>query len=295
MDTANVDDSYSGGKVMKEKKEKIITVAIAFISAFVLLTTVASVTVLDCGCGNLCVNETGWWRDGGDLNLSCTPIPHAGDNATAWETICVHSGPYYENVNKQLILLSIDTGGGKSVVDAGGIESTIRLSHDDIVLAGFAAINASSISMADDLVDELPSTLVTDGEPPGAPIISSSTHPDENLTYCNSSPVFSWTTPADQSEIACYSYVLDNFASTIPDETCNTSENTASYTNLTFGTWYFHVRAKDGADNWGPAAHYRVQIENCDTYDGCYVYIVNHPNSTRTILENNLIKTPLIS
>ncbi|MBN1763062.1 MAG: hypothetical protein JW878_08325, partial [Methanomicrobia archaeon] len=254
--------------------EKIITVAIAFISAFVLLTTVASVTTLDCDCGNLSVNETGGWHDGGDLNLSCTPISHAVDNATAGETICVHSGTYYENVNvnKQLILLSVGTGGGKPVVDADGIGSAIRRSHDDLVLAGFAAINASNISMADDVVDELPFTPVADGEPPEAPIISSPTHPDENLSYCNSSPVFSWTTPVNQSGIACYSYVLDNSASTTPDETCDTSENTSSYTNLTFDTWYFHVRAKDDAENWGPAAHFRVQIANCDTHDGCYVY-----------------------
>ena len=115
-------------------------------------------------------------------------------------------------------------------------------------------------------------TLVADEEPPAAPSISSSTHPNENLTYCNSSPAFSWTTPADPSGIACYSYALNHLALTMPDETCDTTGTTMSYTNLTAETWYFHVRAKDNADNWGPAAHYRIQIENCDANDGCYAY-----------------------
>jgi len=115
-------------------------------------------------------------------------------------------------------------------------------------------------------------TLVTDDEPPAAPIISSSTHPNENLTYCNANPVFSWTTPADPSGIACFSYALDHLALTAPDETCDTTGATKSYTNLTSDTWYFHVRAKDNANNWGPSAHYRVQIENCNIYDGCYAY-----------------------
>ena len=105
-----------------------------------------------------------------------------------------------------------------------------------------------------------------------APLISSSTHPDEDTWYCNRNPTFTWTTPSDASGIACYSYILDNFSSTIPDETCNTTENTKSYTDLEYGTWYFHVRAKNNTDNWGPADHYRVQIEDCDDKDGCYPY-----------------------
>jgi hypothetical protein len=122
-------------------------------------------------------------------------------------------------------------------------------------------------------VNQTAKTLpLPDEEPPAAPIISSSTHPNENLTYCNPSPVFSWTTPSDPSGIACYSYTLDHLALTTPNETCDTTGTMISYNNLTSDTWYFHVRAKDNANNWGPAAHYKVQIENCDTYDGCYDY-----------------------
>ena len=105
---------------------------------------------------------------------------------------------------------------------------------------------------------------------PSAPIISSSTHPDESGWYCNRNPTFSWTTPSDPSGTTGYSYTLDHSSTTTPDETCDTIGNTKSYTDLAYDIWYFHVRAKDNADNWGPVDHYKVQIENCDDKDGWY-------------------------
>ena len=105
-----------------------------------------------------------------------------------------------------------------------------------------------------------------------APVISSSTHPDENVWYCNRNATFTWTTPPDASGIACYSYIIDNSSTTTPDTVCNTTGNSKSYTNLEYSIRYFHVRAKDNDDNWGSADHYRVKIENCDVKDGCYAY-----------------------
>ena len=115
-------------------------------------------------------------------------------------------------------------------------------------------------------------TIILDTTNPPAPVISSSTHPDENVWYCNRNPTFTWTTPSDPSGIACYSYILDHSSTTTPDKICDTTGNSKSYTNLAYGTWYFHVRAKDNAGNWGPADHYRVQLEDCDLKDGCYAY-----------------------
>jgi hypothetical protein len=48
--------------------------AILVISALVMLTAVASAGDPPCTCGDICVNETGWWRDGGAFNASGTPI-----------------------------------------------------------------------------------------------------------------------------------------------------------------------------------------------------------------------------
>jgi len=61
-------------------------------------------------------------------------------------TITVDSGTYYENVNvnKQLTLRGVDTGGGKPVVDAGGSGSAIYLNADEIHFENFKVINAGS-------------------------------------------------------------------------------------------------------------------------------------------------------
>lgn len=49
-------------------------------------------------CGDICVNRSGWWRNGGLFNASSTPIQHSIDNATVGDTICVKEGTYNENV-----------------------------------------------------------------------------------------------------------------------------------------------------------------------------------------------------
>ena len=101
-----------------------------------------------------------------------------------------------------------------------------------------------------------------DSTPPAAPVISSSTHPSESAWYSSDDPAFTWTTPADASGIAGYSYLLDTSATTTPDTTIDTSGNSKSYSNIANGTWHFHVRARDNAGNWGTANHYRVQIDD---------------------------------
>ena len=104
-------------------------------------------------------------------------------------------------------------------------------------------------------------TEISDTTPPPAPIISSSTQPDEDKWYSNDDSVFNWATPSDSSGIAGYSYELNNSLSTVPDTTVDTTSNSKSYSNLSSGIWYFHIRAKDGVGNWGNADYYKVKID----------------------------------
>jgi len=135
-----------------------------------------------------------------------------------------------------------------------------------------SATDGNSANNDADGWDAVPIHVIKETTPPPPPAISSSTHPVENTWYCNRNPTFTWTTPSDPSGIACYSYTLDHSSSTTPDTICDTTGNSKSYTNLAYSTWYFHVRAKDNAGNWGSADHYRVQLDDCDAKDGCYVY-----------------------
>jgi len=59
--------------------------------------------------------------------------------------------------------------------------------------------------------NESPAYIVKiDSMDPPKPVISSTTHPDENTWYSNNDPSFTWTTPSDISGIACYSYTIDH-------------------------------------------------------------------------------------
>jgi len=95
-------------------------------------------------------------------------------------------------------------------------------------------------------------TVLVDASDPSTPVVSSSTHPDEDEWYTGNDPSFTWTTPSDTSGISCYSYTFDQSATTTPDTTCEPAGNSGSYA--------FHVRAKDNAGNWGGADHYLVKI-----------------------------------
>ena len=73
-----------------------------------------------------------------------TTIQDAINAACPGDTIEVHSGPYYENVevNKKLTMRGVDTGGKKPVVDAGGSGSAITISADNCTVEGFETTNS---------------------------------------------------------------------------------------------------------------------------------------------------------
>ncbi len=62
----------------------------------------------------------------------------------------------------------------------------------------------------------------------------------------------------DATGIKGYSYVVDKSASTTPDTTIDTTSRVISIGQLSAGRWFVHVRAQDGAGNWGPPAHYAI-------------------------------------
>lgn len=70
-------------------------------------------------------------------------------------------------------------------------------------------------------------------------------------------PVFRWKA-TDTTGIAGYSYVLDQEPATEPPAESMGDTAAKSFEKLTTGLWFLHVRAVDGAGNWGPASHYAI-------------------------------------
>ena len=118
----------------------------ANITEFSVFAPLGNPTV-NCTCGDICVNETGWWPDGGAFNASNTPIQHAIDNATAGETICVKDGTYTENVDvdKRLTIKS-ENGYAATIVTASNPSDHVFYvtgATDWVNISGLTVTNAT--------------------------------------------------------------------------------------------------------------------------------------------------------
>jgi hypothetical protein len=136
-----------------------------------------------CTCGDICVNTSGWWRDGGNFNASGTPIQHAIDNATAGDTICVKDGTYNENVDVTKSDLTIRSENGPSVTTVSASlypdehvfditdQTNITLEGFEIRdargtfkgVAGINMNNASECNISDNFVTNISATGWFDG------------------------------------------------------------------------------------------------------------------------------------
>lgn len=92
---------------------------------------------------------------------------------------------------------------------------------------------------------------------PAEPIISSSTHPDENEWYSNNDPKFTWQLPEDVTKV---SYAIDQNLSTNPEFTAETLLTEISFPALNDGVWYFHINFKNSY-GWGELTHRKILID----------------------------------
>jgi hypothetical protein len=102
---------------------------------------------LNCACGDVCVDTTGWWRDGGAFHPSDTPIQGAIDDATIGETICIKDGTYTENVdvNKQLTIRSEHDAASTIVNALDPDDHVFEVTADYVNISGFMVKGATGI------------------------------------------------------------------------------------------------------------------------------------------------------
>ncbi len=106
-------------------------------------------------------------------------------------------------------------------------------------------------------------------ELPPAPIVTSTTHPDQNSWYANVNPVFSWVLPAGVNAVNFYG---DHNPNTDPGSKSDGLIKTYTYHNVDDGIWYFHIKFRN-SQGWGPTTHFKFQVDtkNPDSLDVAYV------------------------
>nr|QNO46940.1 hypothetical protein CLAIAILK_00001 [Methanosarcinales archaeon ANME-2c ERB4] len=115
-----------------------------------LVNAFITAAAISCDCGDICVNETGWWRDGGAFNASKTSIQDTMNNASSGDTICVKGGSYTENVDIVTAHLTL-AGEGAEVVNVGAAYSgdhVFEVTANHVNISGFNVTGATGIGKA---------------------------------------------------------------------------------------------------------------------------------------------------
>jgi len=110
-------------------------------------------------------------------------------------------------------------------------------------------------------------TVYLDLRGPGEISISSPTHPDPEMYYNSTLPVFSWVPPDEVAGIKGYSYMVDASPHTEPTKVLYTQNSDLTgtfpgeFSGLADGSWYFHICTSDIYDQWGNTSHFRFNID----------------------------------
>jgi uncharacterized repeat protein (TIGR01451 family) len=118
----------------------------ANITEFSIFAPLGSEKRFNCTCGDICVNASGWWHDGGVFHASDTPIQSAIDTATEGEMICVKDGTYTENVEVDTSHLTIKSEHGAAFTTVQAANPTghaFEVTASWVNISGFTVTGAT--------------------------------------------------------------------------------------------------------------------------------------------------------
>ncbi|MBX4215999.1 hypothetical protein KW797_03545 [Candidatus Parcubacteria bacterium] len=90
------------------------------------------------------------------------------------------------------------------------------------------------------------------------PVVTSSTHPDQNKWYQLNDVEVAWPLPENVNALRI---LLDKLPRSTPTVSYEEPFTSRRFENVDDGLWYFHIRFRKG-DTWGPVTNYRLQIDN---------------------------------
>lgn len=244
-----------------------------------------------CTCGDICVNETGWWRDGGTFNASGNQIQVAVDNASAGETICVKDGNYTENIDVTTANLTIhaENGSGSTIVHfSGEYGSVFALNANYVNLSGFKITGAHNDGSAGVRLDNAQHCNLTDN------LVSDNDY-GIYLDYSTNNTLTN-NTASNNGQGIVLSYLsnnntlTNNIASSNNDvgiRVCSSSNN-----NLTNNTANANSGGEEGIGISLEGASNNILVNNTlnsNYYHGSYLWdSSNNTLSNNTILNNSM-------
>lgn len=93
---------------------------------------------------------------------------------------------------------------------------------------------------------------------PNVVTVSSESHPDQGLWYQVKNASFNWNL---EEKVDAFSYEFNQIADTVPDDTPEGTQTSASFENLEDGVYYFHIKARNNV-GWGETAHFKINIDS---------------------------------
>ena len=190
------------------------------------------------------------------LSTLCPETPTISGNSVTFQCGAMNGSPGY-GASGNVIYISVK---GVAVgTGSAGMSNTQILAGPGNEVAGGASGGTYTITASNNSTGNNSGNNNNHGTTTStaAPIVTSSTHPDQNAWYVNNDPAFSWN---KASGVTGYSFVMDQVPDTVPSQSINTTGTSLSFSNEADGTWYFHIRA-DGPNGWSATTNYRVQID----------------------------------
>ena len=93
---------------------------------------------------------------------------------------------------------------------------------------------------------------------PGAPSVTSSTHPDQKKWYAVKEAVLNWDVP---SGVTAVRTALDTHSTAVPTKVYDTPMKTLKLADVPEGVSYFHIQFKN-KDGWGKVTNYRLAVDS---------------------------------
>jgi len=169
---------------------------------------------------------------------------------------------------------SISFSGAKLGGSFSGSKRVLTVTFKAPNSAGTSSISASgTIALADGSGTKVNgssgSTSVTIQTPPpptptvvSAPTVSSSTHPDSNTWYALNTSTLSWN---KDEGVTGFSYILDQIATTTPDDVSEGVDTSKTFTSVLEGKSYFHIKALNSV-GWSGVTHFLIQTDLSKPY-----------------------------